>query len=202
MNIFMALKRDKKRVINDRDETILNEYLESGDEELLGMLYSRYMALVYGVCLKYLGNREDARDAVMAIFEKVHAEVRRHDIVSFRPWLYVTAKNYCLMELRSMKSREGRVRQLYPDEQVFMENQAELHPLDSGNGIPDALLEECIEKLKEEQQRCVRSFYYENRSYREVAEMLKLDEKKVKSHLQNAKRNLKICLDESYEEKE
>lgn len=198
----MVLKRDRKKESRDQDEIMLREYLDSGNEDILGMLYSRYMALVYGVCLKYFENREDARDAVMSIFEKVHSEVRRHEIISFRPWLYVTARNYCLMELRSRKSRGENIRRLFPDEQVFMENQSEMHPLDSGNGIPDRLLEECIEKLKEDQQKCIKSFYYENRSYREVAEILKLDERQVKSHLQNAKRNLKICLDESYEEKE
>ncbi|MEZ5011499.1 MAG: sigma-70 family RNA polymerase sigma factor [Bacteroidales bacterium] len=186
----------------DRDEVMLREYLDTGNEEILGMLYSRYMALVYGVCLKYLQEREDARDAVMGIFEKVHTEVWRHEIESFRPWLFVTSRNYCLMELRSRKGRSDNVRRLYPDEELFMEKTAEVHPIDSGNGIADGLLEECIEKLKEEQQRCIKSFYYDNRSYREVAEILKLDEKQVKSHLQNAKRNLKICLDESYEENE
>jgi len=57
-------------------------------------------------------------------------------------------------------------------------------------------LADCIEKLKGEQKECIRQFYYEKRCYNEIAINLDLDEQKVKSHLQNAKRNLKLCLEE------
>ena len=57
-------------------------------------------------------------------------------------------------------------------------------------------LKDCIEKLKENREKCIRQFYFENRCYNEIAGNLDLDEKKVKSHLQNGKRNLKLCLEE------
>ena len=71
-----------------------------------------------------------------------------------------------------------------------------LHPIDEAgkDGYPG--LKECIEKLKQEQKTCVELFYYQNKSYREIAKTLEMEEKKVKSYLQNAKRNLKICLEE------
>ena len=81
-----------------------------------------------------------------------------------------------------------------------MENSYELHPIDKDSGIDDQLLEDCIKRLKDEQMQCIRLFYYEKRCYQEIADLLSVDEKKVKSHLQNAKRNLKICLEESNEE--
>lgn len=56
-------------------------------------------------------------------------------------------------------------------------------------------LEECIERLKVEQRDCIRLFYYEGCSYREISERLSVDENKVKSHIQNGKRNLKICIE-------
>ena len=56
-------------------------------------------------------------------------------------------------------------------------------------------LQECIEHLKTEQQKSIRLFYFSNKCYREIADFLHTDEKKVKSYIQNAKRNLKICLD-------
>jgi RNA polymerase sigma-70 factor (ECF subfamily) len=87
------------------DKILLEKYRKSGDLELLGELYSRYMQLVYGLCLKYLQNRDDAGDAVMQIFEKLITEVGRHKIENFKSWLYVLSKNYCLMQIRSEKSR-------------------------------------------------------------------------------------------------
>ena len=52
------------------DNELIQRYRESGELSILGELYNRYMALVYGVCLKYLKDREESRDAVMQIFEK------------------------------------------------------------------------------------------------------------------------------------
>lgn len=196
----MSLKGSRENRQGVPDEMLLKEYLKGGDLSILGELYSRYMHLVYGVCLKYLGERELARDAVMSIFEKVVTELGRHQVENFRPWLYVMSRNFCLMQLRSSKSENERFRRLVIDQRVIMENDLVMHPIDSNNGIDDRALDDCIGRLKDEQRECIRLFYYENRSYREVAELLGLDENRVKSHLQNAKRNLKICLEESYVE--
>lgn len=76
-----------------------------------------------------------------------------------------------------------------------MESGEEMHPLDDEQGELNQALRDCIEKLKEDQKKCVELFYFENKSYREIAALPGMDEKKVKSLLQNAKRNLKICLD-------
>ena len=73
-----------------------------------------------------------------------------------------------------------------------------LHPIDEDEPDLEKALADCIEKLKDEQKECIRQFYYENRCYNEIAVNMGLDEKKVKSHLQNAKRNLKLCLEEKH----
>ncbi len=67
------------------------------------------MHLVYGVCLKYLKDREESKDAVMQIFEKLIIEIPKHNIENFRSWLHVVTKNYCLMQLRSDKSENERI---------------------------------------------------------------------------------------------
>ena len=199
MKIIHSRKWDQE------DHILLEEYRGSGELEILGALYARYMSLVYGVCLKYLQSREDAGDAVMQIFEKLITEVDRHEIQNFRSWLYVLSKNYCLMQLRSDRSRERKMN-LWANEQKeeareekekaeSVEFNPELHPIDAEGVDEHSALAECIEKLKEEQKDCIRLFYYQDWSYRQIAEILHIEEKKVKSHLQNAKRNLKICLE-------
>ena len=184
------------RKYNDEpEEFLLKEYQSSGNLEVLGNLYSRYMHLVYGVCLKYLQNRDDAKDAVMQIFEKLITEVRQHDIKHFKSWLYVLTKNFCLMQLRSQKTTDRRINNYKMDHVKSVESLLELHPIDKEDAEKDLPLKECLEKLNEEQQICIHLFYFENKCYREIAEFLNMDEKKVKSHLQNGKRNLKICLE-------
>ena len=90
---------------------------------MLGELYSGYMHLVYGVCLKYLKDRDESMDAVMQIFEKLIIEIPKQRIENFRSWLHVVTKNYCLMQLRSQKSQDERLKEWMNDSLVFMENQ-------------------------------------------------------------------------------
>ncbi len=178
------------------DEELISEFISTGNLEVLGELYSGYMRLVYGVCLKYLKDRDESMDAVMQIFEKLIIEIPKHKIENFRSWLHVVTKNYCLMHLRSQKSREENIKEWINDSVIFMENSVELHPVDKDNAEIDKALEDCIRRLKNEQKACIQQFYFENRCYNEIAISLGLDVKKVKSHLQNGKRNLKICLEE------
>lgn len=177
------------------DEELLNEFRATGDLEVLGELYSGYMHLVYGVCLKYLKNRDESMDAVMQIFEKLIIEIPHHSIENFHSWLHVVTKNYCLMQLRSQKSKDEKLHEWINDNTLFMENSVVLHPIDEDRSKMEMALEDCIERLKKEQKECIRLFYYNNRCYSEIAKSMDLDEKKVKSHLQNAKRNLKLCLE-------
>jgi RNA polymerase sigma-70 factor, ECF subfamily len=178
------------------DEELVSEFSLTGNLETLGELYSGYMHLVYGVCLKYLKDKDESKDAVMQIFEKLVTEIPRQEIGNFRSWLYVVTKNHCLMKLRSMKSEKERFSEWMNDPLVFMENGNSLHPIDGDGSAIEADLADCIKKLKNEQGECIRLFYYESKCYNDIAASLNIDEKKVKSHLQNAKRNLKICLEE------
>ncbi len=154
------------------------------------------MHLVYGVCLKYFHDREKSKDAVMQIFEALPEKLLRHEVREFRPWLYVITRNHCLMQLRSDKSL-GEKQKVFAIEQVFiMENETELHPVDEDASQTDDELRDCIERLGTEQKACILMFYYKNKCYRDIAANLEMDEKKVKSHLQNGKRNLKNCLEQ------
>jgi RNA polymerase sigma-70 factor, ECF subfamily len=198
----MSIKIPGKRSHQQTDEELVSEFSSTGNLDLLGELYSGYMHLVYGVCLKYLRDRDDSKDAVMQIFEKIITEIPKQKIENFRGWLYVVTRNYCLMLLRSMKSKEERFLEWANDPVVFMENNAGLHPIDEDSADLEAELADCIKRLKDEQRECIRLFYFENRCYNEIAVYLSIDEKKVKSHLQNAKRNLKLCLEEKHAGKE
>ena len=193
----MKLTDQSKNQDKKTEEALLKEFTVTGNLEVLGELYRVYMHLVYGVCLKYLKNRDDSKDAVMHIFEKLIVEIPRQKIENFRSWLYVVTKNYCLMQLRTQKSSEEKAQEWMTDPIIFMENDTGLHPIDEDTIIDEAL-EDCIKRLKDKQKECINQFYYQNRCYNEIAENLNLEEKEVKSHLQNAKRNLKLCLEEKH----
>jgi len=191
----MQLKVLRKKEKELSDGELLARYLAGGDLEVLGNLYNRYIPLVYGVCLKYLRNREDARDSVIKIFEKIAGERGKHKPDNFKAWLYVITKNFCLMELRSAASLKAKHEEWSAEQEFFMEPQTILHPIDRDDSETDRALQECIEKLVKLQRTTVELFYFGNKCYKEIAVELNTDEKRVKSLLQNGKRNLKICLE-------
>ena len=103
MNFF---KRPVKPNITD-DEVQLDSYRKTGEIGVLGLLFEKYVPLIYGVCLKYLKDEDTSKDAVMGIFEELVDKVKQHDIKQFRSWVYVLSRNYCLMQLRSGKKAEA-----------------------------------------------------------------------------------------------
>lgn len=185
-----------KKPEQQEDTELLRQYLNTGDLEYLGILYNRYIHLVYGVCLKYFRDREQSKDAVNQLFEKLIGEIPKFEIKNFRSWLYVVVKNHCLMEIRKQKTEKKQFEKY--SELNFMESTDVSHPIDEEQ---DDLLEEqllrCIEKLKQRQKECIRLFYYQEKCYREIAQTLDIEQKKVKSLIQNGKRNLKICIEQN-----
>lgn len=172
------------------DLELIAQYKLSGENNWVGVLYSRYTSLVYGVCLKYLKDREESKDAVMQLFEKLLTTLKEHEIEHFKSWLYVTARNHCLMKLRSQKGKY--MEEISP---FLMETSAEAHL--EGDEMESNLgkLENCIEKLGNEQKVCVKMFFLQEKCYKDITVLTGYELIKVKSFIQNGKRNLKICME-------
>jgi RNA polymerase sigma factor (sigma-70 family) len=177
---------------DDSDEELLNRYRKTDNQEWLGQLYGRYLELVYGVCLKYLQDEASAEDAVMAIFEELMTKVREHDIQNFRSWLYVLSKNHCLMKLRKDKRR-----------QTVNYDPGIMHSIDPAHHTMEdfeengeaAMLRDCIQRLSEQQKQCIELFYFQEYSYKEIAEMRSERLGQVRSNIQNGRRNLRLCME-------
>lgn len=173
------------------DQEILLRYKKTGEVELVGILYSRYMPLVFGVCLKYLKDRDEAKDAVMQVFERLVTLLRTHDVEQFKSWLFVTTRNHCLMQLRAKKGKITEELSIH-----FMENEGFQHPEEQVQLEEDlGKLEKCLEKLELIQKQCVNLFFKEEKCYKEITLVTGFDINKVKSAIQNGKRNLKICME-------
>lgn len=182
-----------KKPSESSDLELIEQFRSDSNPHALADLFTRYSTLVYGVCLKYLKDRDDAKDAVMQIFEKLNHSLKNHSIEHFKSWLYTTSRNHCLMQLRSQKN--------VVNEEIgenFMDNSFILHH-EEENGMEKNLsrLEKCIEQLKNGQKDCVQLFYLKEMCYQEIVNSTGIEIKKVKSYIQNGKRNLKICMEQS-----
>jgi RNA polymerase sigma factor (sigma-70 family) len=175
------------------DKDLIARYKLQHDINIVALLFQRYMDLLFGVCLKYLKEPEQAKDAVMQIFEELLLKLDKHEIGNFRGWLYKLAKNHCLMQLRSprnLKTAEfnGETMQSREDLHLsgVMEKEAEF-----------SRMEKCLEKLIPEQEKTVRLFYLEDKCYKEIASLTGIEWNKVRSFIQNGRRNLKICMEKA-----
>ncbi len=178
------MSKDKYEHITDTQ--LLEKFYIDNDNQWLGIVLQRYTILLLGVCMKYLKNEESAKDAVQQIFLKAIIELGKYKVVYVKSWLYMIARNHCLMKLR--------------DKNVFVsiEEKNQLSAIDTNQheiALKEAtltLLENVLDELKPEQKTCVTLFYLEKKSYQEIVELTDFDLLQVKSYIQNGKRNLKI----------
>jgi RNA polymerase sigma-70 factor (ECF subfamily) len=188
---FLRSIRGKKSDQQVSDQALLEAYQLGKDLQSLADLYERYMDLVYGLCLNYMGS-ESAQDAVMGIFEVLVKDLLKpYPVTHFKSWLYKVAKNYCLMQLRSPKNE--KTVELGPD---LMQSGDDLHlnvALESEEIMKK--LEKCMEALPDTQRKMVTLFYLENKCYKEIETLTGHEWNRVRSNIQNARRNLKICLE-------
>ncbi len=173
------------------DQQLLTLYKSEGDTDLLAALYSRYIDLLYAVCLKYCKVREQAQDAVLQVFEELPGKLKKHDPQYFRGWIYTVVKNHCLMELR--RDKNHRVVTIDPSLMQFGDDQHPESVVEKEFHLNE--MTKCIETLSAEQRKSIELFYLQEKCYKEIVSITGLDFNKVRSLIQNGKRNLKICMD-------
>ena len=186
----MALFR-KYKIDQLSDEQLVLLYKRDRNSEVIAELYARYGHLVFGTCMKYLKNKENAEDISMQLFEKLPLKLVQNEISFFKSWLYMMTKNECLMYLRKKKEVPMEFIQIDSEEEalnpkIILESKI-------------SLLEKAIDLLKSPQKECIKLFYIEDNSYEQIASMLKIEIKKVKSAIQNGKRNIKLILEDNHE---
>ncbi len=175
------------------DNELVAAFKESGDNNYLSKLYQRYMDLVFGVCLKYFKDAEKSKDAVMEIYLEINTKLKNYEVENFKGWLHVLARNYCLMQLRSprnLKTNEFNADFMQSAENTHLNGEV----LEKEQNF--VKLEQCLETLQEEQRQSVKLFYLENKCYNEIAAITGYEWNRVRSYIQNGRRNLKLCMEE------
>jgi RNA polymerase sigma factor (sigma-70 family) len=182
------LQNDKYKHLTDNE--LLNRFNADNNNEWLGVLLQRYTLLLLGVCMKYLKNEAEAKDNVQQIFEKVINELHKYKVEYFKSWIYMIAKNQCLMQLRNKGKFSSEINERLmatpddtEDKKAYLEKDITLDNL--------AL---AIKELNSEQQLCVTLFYLQKHSYQQIVETTNFSLLQVKSNIQNGKRNLKLIM--------
>jgi RNA polymerase sigma-70 factor (ECF subfamily) len=190
MFYFSFVNNDKYEHITDQQ--LLEQFYSDHDNQWLGILLQRYTLLLLGVCMKYLKNEEDAKDSVQQIFLKVMQELQKYKVDYFKSWVYMVAKNHCLMKLRD---RQGKITTEINDRLSAKAGEEMDRERLLQNDHTLELMEGALKELNPEQQQCVTLFYLQKKSYQEICEVTGYNMLQVKSYIQNGKRNLKILIE-------
>ncbi len=173
------------------DQELLERFYADHDNQWLGILLERYTLLLLGVCMKYLKDEEQARDSVQQIFLKAITELHKYRVDYFKSWIYMVAKNHCLMQLRDKPGKNTvEVKDNIPAEAIEADKESLIL-----NEKTYEYMNEALKELNADQQLCVTLFYMEKKSYQQIAEQTGYNMMQVKSHIQNGKRNMRILIE-------
>ena len=169
---------------------MLENFYASRNNAWLGILLQRYTLLLFGVCMKYLKQEDDAKDAVQQVFLKAISELHKYKVDFFKSWIYMVAKNHCLMKIRD---RQGKLPAELKEEMAGEDSFFSAELFSDKEKLLDALTT-ALGGLNERQKQCVALFYLEKKSYTQIATLTGFSMLQVKSYIQNGKRNLKLAV--------
>jgi RNA polymerase sigma factor (sigma-70 family) len=173
------------------DQQLLDNFYTDKNNDWLGVLFPRYTLLLLGVCMKYLKNEEEAKDCVQQVFLKALTELHKYKVEYFKSWLYMVAKNHCLMKLRDKNKRSVEINETVMGSPDETSDKNLLEQKDKALTV----MGEVLEELNEDQKKCIKLFYLEKQSYQQIAGATGFSMMQVKSYIQNGKRNLKQMIE-------
>lgn len=173
------------------DKSILKR-CKQNEKDAFAELFKFYQNYLFKLCFSYVHNEQEALDMLQEIYIKLYRNISKYDDkYPFHPWIRRVAVNTCLNEKRK--------------------NTLSCIPLDNGNDISleeqlasvddteqeiekhemTLIVKKHIDSLPEKQRMVVILRYYEDLSYEEISELMKIPLGTVKTDLYRAKNALK-----------
>lgn len=166
--------------------------IKEGNKKAEGEVFIRYSPLVLGLCLKYMKETTAAEDLMMELFEQLPKKIARSEISNFKNWLYSVVRNECFMELRKKKidTSDFETALIYTED---FSNSALTEVIEKEKILSE--VEQSLQQLKPEQRTCIELFYLQKMDYASICKQTGFELKKVKSFIQNGKRNMKLIIE-------
>jgi len=166
------------------------EHLKNGDEFIYKYVYDQYVRVVFSVCRKMTGSKEEAEDAAQDVFIKVFSSIDSFRADSkLSTWIYRISVNVCLNRQRRKKiikflsfdfwNEENEL----TDENITPSKSIERSEL-------EGIVRDAINRLPAKQKTALILSRYEEKSYKEIAEIMEVSLSAVESLLFRAKENL------------
>jgi RNA polymerase sigma-70 factor (ECF subfamily) len=169
--------------------------LAEGDRSALEWIYHATSAKLFGICLRILGDRGEAEDALQDVYVSLWQRAKNYDPERASPisWLAVFARNRAIDRLRKGKVRSAAVP---VDEALELPDKEPLADAILESGERSARIHHCLGTLEERQQNAIRTAFFEGTTYAALAEQSGVPLGTMKSWVRRGLARLKRCLEE------
>ena len=175
----------------DPDEA-LAERCRRGDRSALEAIVRRYQKPLYNAAFRVVGNAEDASETTQTVFLRVWERIHEYDPqYRFFSWIYRIAVNESLDVLRRARREEP-----IGDDDENLPAGDTADPATRYDGAQLAKrVQAALDRMKGEDRVVLTLRHFSECSYREIADILGIEEKTVKSRLFEARQRLRVLLE-------
>ncbi len=176
---------DKPKISDEE----LAKKVQNGDKQSFNLLVSRYSEKIFRYAKRFLYNLEDAEDATQDVFFKTYKNIQSFNTKKrFSPWIYRIAHNTFINIIRKKK----RERIQFIDLDTVLPHFVSHNTLEKeiSDKFDIKSLEKDIKKLKPKYREIIVLYYYEEKSYQEISDILNIPASTVGVRLKRAKQQL------------
>lgn len=168
--------------------------LADGDRDALREIYEATQAKLFGICLRILGDRKEAEDALQDVYLTLWRRADRYDPAraSAISWLATFARNRAVDRLRTGKVQRGAVP---VDEALEIADEAPRADALLEDAERSARIHHCLERLEDPTRSSIRTAFFEGRTYAELADTAGEPLGTIKSRIRRGLAKLKACLE-------
>jgi len=176
-------------LVNKTDEE-LAESIQSGNSEAFSLLVERYEAKMLRYGRRFLYSYADVEDAVQTVFIKAYVNIKSFNVTrKFSSWLYRIAHNTFINVIK--KKKREPLSFFEPDTLLFYavkddRTQDELQRKDDRHQ-----LEKCLEQLDPKYREPLVLYYFEEKDYKEIADIMHIPTSTVGIRLKRGKEMMK-----------
>jgi len=183
----------------------LVQAFKEGNEKAFEDLVRRYQRQVANIIYLTLGSREDVQDITQEVFLRVYRSIDKFEFdASFFSWIYRITVNLCIDELRRRKIKRTLSLDFLAEGTFEKERKTKDHLLASDGVLTDEKREvilEALQKSSQEHRQVIVLREYEELTYAEIASFLGISAQAVKSRIFRAREELRVHLNDYFEER-
>jgi RNA polymerase sigma-70 factor, ECF subfamily len=195
---------EEAREKSDREDAELMFRFKKGDAKAFEALLSRHRKGIYNFCLRMLGERTQAEDAMQEIFLRLLRSAKDWERqAKLTTWLYTIARNYCIDALRKASYRktaslDHALNEGEEEGTSLGDRVADQESISPDRGAESArmraLLAKAIAALPEEQREVFVMREYAGMPFKDIAGVVGVPENTVKSRMRYALEHLRTSL--------